>query len=83
MNSGQERGSERERARERVVGRERRTDLVLGGVVDLGRQALSLGLAGEQVLGLVQTQAEDLGVQVVVLIPQLKVLLRLGINRRV
>lgn len=63
--------------------RERQTDLVLGGVVDLSGQALSLGLAGEQVLGLVQTQAEDFGIQVVVLIPQLKVLLRLGTNQRV
>lgn len=33
-------------------------------------------MAGEQVLGLVQTQAEDLSVQVVVLIPQLVVLLQ-------
>ncbi|TNN49027.1 hypothetical protein EYF80_040789 [Liparis tanakae] len=38
--------------------------------------ALGLGVAGEQVLGLVQTQAEDLSVQVVVLIPQLVVLLQ-------
>lgn len=54
----------------------RQTDLILGGVVDLSGQALSLGLTGEQVLGLVQTQAENLSVQVVVLIPQLEVLLR-------
>lgn len=53
----------------------RQTDLILGGVVDLSGQALSLGLTGEQVLGLVQTQAENLSVQVVILIPQLEVLL--------
>jgi len=59
-----------------ITWRRRRADLVPGRVVDLGRQALGLGVAGEQVLGLVQTQAEDLSVQVVVLIPQLVVLLQ-------
>lgn len=54
----------------------RQTDLILRGVVDLSGQALSLGLTREKVLGLVQTQAEDLSVQVIVLIPQLKVFLR-------
>ena len=52
------------------------THLVPGGVVDLGGQALGLGLTGEQVLRLVQTQTENLSVQVVVLVPQLVVLLR-------
>lgn len=76
MNWGRDAASERS-------GGSCRTDLVLGGVVDLGGQALSFGLAGEQVLGLVQTQAEDLSVQVVVLVPQLEVLLRLEIDQRV
>lgn len=55
---------------------QRQTDLIPGSIVDLSCQALSLGLTGKQVLSLVQTQAENLSVQVVVLIPQLMVLLR-------
>lgn len=51
------------------------TDLVSGGVVDLSSQTLGLGLTGEEVFGLVQTQTEDLSVQVVVLVSQLVVLL--------
>ena len=50
--------------------------LVSGGVVYLGGQRLGLGVTGEQVLGLVQAQTEDLSVQVVVLVPQLEVLLK-------
>ena len=54
--------------------------IVSGGVVDLGGQRLGLGLGGKQVLGLVQTQAEDLSVQVVVLLSQLLVLLKTGVG---
>lgn len=52
------------------------THLVPGGVVNLSCKALGLGLAGKQVLSLVQTQTENLSVQVVVLIPQLMVFLK-------
>lgn len=53
-----------------------KTNLILGGVVDLSGETLSFSVAGEQVLNLVQAQAEDLSIQVVILIPQLVVLLR-------
>lgn len=55
---------------------QQQTDLVSGGIVNLSCQALSLGLAGKQALRFIQAQAENLSVQVVVLIPQLMVLLR-------
>lgn len=55
---------------------QQQANLVSGCVVNLGSQALSLGMTGKQVLGLIQTQTEDLSVQVVVLIPQLMILLQ-------
>lgn len=59
-----------------ITWRQQRTHLVFGSVIDLGCQALGLGVAGEQVLSFVQTQTENLSVQVVVLVPQLVVLLK-------
>lgn len=55
---------------------QQQTNLISGSIVDLSCQALSLGLAGKQALSFIQTQAENLSVQVVVLIPQLMVFLR-------
>lgn len=49
------------------------TNLIPGSVVDLRCQTLSFSFDGKA--GLVQTQAEDLSVQVVVLVPQFVVLL--------
>ena len=57
------------------VDQDQATHLVAGGGLDLGGQALGLGVGGQQVLGLVEAEAEDLGVEVVVLVPQLVVLL--------
>lgn len=56
--------------------------LVAGGRVDLCRQGLRFGLGGKQVLGFVEAEAQDLAVQVVVLIPQLVVLLWESQGRR-
>lgn len=50
--------------------------LISGGVVDLRSDGLSLGLRGEQRLGFVEAEAEDLAVQLVILLPQLLVLLK-------
>ncbi|TNN70973.1 hypothetical protein EYF80_018789 [Liparis tanakae] len=49
--------------------------LVSGGVLYLGSEGLGLGLRGEQRLGFVQTEAEDLTVELIVLLPQLLALL--------
>ena len=49
--------------------------LIPGGIVYLSSQRLGLGVAAEQVLGLIQAQAQDLCIQVIVLVPQLEVLL--------
>lgn len=52
------------------------TYLVPGSIVYLSSYRLSLGLCGEQGLGFVQTEAEDLTVQFIVLLSQLLVLLK-------
>jgi len=49
--------------------------LVSGGVLYLCSEGLGLGLRGEQRFGFVQTEAEDLTVELIVLLPQLLALL--------
>lgn len=56
--------------------------LISGGGLYLSGEGLGLGLRGEQRLGFVQTEAEDLTVELVVLLPQLLVLLKQARRQR-
>ena len=49
--------------------------LISGCVVDLSSERLGLALCGKQILGLKETQAEQLSIQLLSLLPQLLVLL--------
>lgn len=54
----------------------RRSYLISGGVVYFRSYGLSLGLRSKQRLGFIEAEAEDLAVQLVILLPQLLVLLK-------
>lgn len=54
----------------------RRSYLIPGGVVYFRSYRLSLGLRRKQRLGFIEAEAEDLAVQLVILLPQLLVLLK-------
>lgn len=49
--------------------------LVSGSVVNLGGETLSFSVASKEVFSLVQTETENLPIQIVVLVPQFMVFL--------
>lgn len=57
------------------MGDERKGYLIARCCVDFSSQRLGFGLGGKEVLGLIQAEAQDLPIQVIVLVPQFVILL--------